>query len=300
LGRVVSIADNTALSLDYNDGHDDYFYGLCFIVGEEHIPDGNTGALRLFADAPGLETGYKNHAELWVPSALESFKLKLLAESSALETSGELAPIIDGLQNFSYIYKEASTATESNTAILSTPLSTASIPELYIPDYVYNNFTFYKVVKVGANAFKNDSYLQNVILSNNITDILQDAFNSSSLTSITLPANLKSIGASAFANCTELQEVIIPEQVSLIGDTAFVNCTGLSSVTINTTQLTIDTDQLTDFNPNAFTGCTGLTTLTGPLDIVTAIAKQVDNEDTHVHVKNLIVTSGTTVDTLTF
>ncbi len=58
-----------------------------------------------------------------------------------------------------------------------------------------------------------------IVLSDKTTEINQDAFEHSSITSVTLNQNLKSIGSNAFADCNELIEVINKSQIDLKQDT---------------------------------------------------------------------------------
>ena len=59
------------------------------------------------------------------------------------------------------------------------------------------------------------------------------AFSScTSLTSVTIPEGVTSIGNFAFYNCPSLTSVTIPSSVTSIGNQAFEYCTGLTSVTI--------------------------------------------------------------------
>ena len=76
-------------------------------------------------------------------------------------------------------------------------------------------------------------------------------YDCDSLTSVTIPDSVKSIGRYAFYGCTSLTSVTIPDSVTSIGDEAFYGCTGLTSVTIG--------DSVTSIGNYAFGGCTGLT-----------------------------------------
>jgi len=58
-------------------------------------------------------------------------------------------------------------------------------------------------------------------------------YEMSSLTSITIPNSVTSIGDYAFSGCTGLTSVTIPNSVTSIGYSAFYGCTGLTSVTWN-------------------------------------------------------------------
>ncbi len=55
----------------------------------------------------------------------------------------------------------------------------------------------------------------------------------SALTSVTLPASLKSIGESAFDRCYNISEVLIEEGVESIASYCFSGCTGINKVTCN-------------------------------------------------------------------
>ena len=54
-----------------------------------------------------------------------------------------------------------------------------------------------------------------------------------SLTSITIPDSVTSIGRWAFSGCTGLTSITIPDSVISIGENAFSGCTGLTSITVS-------------------------------------------------------------------
>ena len=128
-----------------------------------------------------------------------------------------------------------------------------------------------------------------------------------SLTSVTIPNSVTSIGYDAFLNCplekveintrtidswfrghTSIKEIIIGNSVTSIGNDAFYNCDGLTSVTIpnsvtsigdyafygcdGLTSITIG-NSVTSIGYYAFRGCTGLTSVTIP-NSVTSIGYQ--------------------------
>ncbi len=83
-----------------------------------------------------------------------------------------------------------------------------------------------------------------------------------SITSITIPNSVTSIGTNAFYGCRGLTSVTIPNSVISINLSAFNGCTGLTSVTIG--------NSVTSIGGSAFKDCTGLTSITIP-DSVTTI-----------------------------
>ena len=64
--------------------------------------------------------------------------------------------------------------------------------------------------------------IYSVIISNGITSIRYDAFDShSNLTSVTIPESVKRIGGRAFYWCTSLTNITVPDSIMSIGDRAF-------------------------------------------------------------------------------
>ncbi len=112
--------------------------------------------------------------------------------------------------------------TEANTALKSvTIVSTVTeIPEgtfencVNLSELVCGN----KIVKIGANAFK----------------------NCDALTAITLPSSLEEIGDGAFENCDGITEIVIHDKVKILGKRAFWNCKALVKVTVGSGVKRID------------------------------------------------------------
>ena len=87
------------------------------------------------------------------------------------------------------------------------------------------------------------------------TGITSDAFaDCKSLTSVTIPDSVMSIGWSAFDSCIRLKSIEIPDSVTSIGRYAFYNCTSLVSVTIP--------GGVTAIELGAFYGCNSLPSVT--------------------------------------
>lgn len=89
------------------------------------------------------------------------------------------------------------------------------------------------------------------------TEIIGFAFSGcSSLTSITLPNSVTSIGAYAFNGCSSLKSIAIPNGVTAIKDNVFYGCSSLKNITIP--------DSVTSIGPYSFYNCRHLTSITIP------------------------------------
>ena len=106
------------------------------------------------------------------------------------------------------------------------------------------------VVGITDYAFYNCTNLKSITLPESIVSIGEYAFQKSGLTEVVIPDNVKSIGASAFTECSGLVSVSLPRNLSLIRMNTFWNCTGLQSVTFPEDLETIGTF--------AFAKCTSL------------------------------------------
>ena len=71
-----------------------------------------------------------------------------------------------------------------------------------------------------------------------VTSIANNAFKNSSVTKVTIGANVETIGNGAFTGCKKLKSVTIPKGVKKIGKKAFSGCKSLKKITIKTTLLT--------------------------------------------------------------
>ena len=104
-----------------------------------------------------------------------------------------------------------------------------------------------------------------ITIPNSVTSIgFQAFYNCTSLTSVTIPNSVTSIGEYAFYFCQSLTSITIPNSVTSIGEYAFSNCRGLASITIP--------NSVTSIGTWAFVYCTSLTSITIP-NSVTSIGE---------------------------
>src|SRR5262249_51546130 len=88
-----------------------------------------------------------------------------------------------------------------------------------------------------------------------VTSLGYFAFSTLSLTSVTIPNSVTSIGSATFYGCTSLTNVTIPNSVTSIGSYVFYDCKSLTNVTIPNSV----TSPIGEY---AFSGCTGLASVT--------------------------------------
>ena len=115
--------------------------------------------------------------------------------------------------------------------------------------------TPYKTDGFGANIISN-TYKdgQGVITFDGpVTNIGQEAFSGSNITSIVIPESVQTIGASAFHSCYELTSISLPENLKNIDFATFAYCSRLPKISIP--------HNVTSIGTSAFYGCPTLTTL---------------------------------------
>ncbi len=96
---------------------------------------------------------------------------------------------------------------------------------------------------------------------------ISGAFNGcKTLTGVTLPKSLTSIGCAAFSDCKALTSIMIPEGITKIGEESFWGCEALTSITLP--------KSLTSIGCAAFSFCKALTSITIP-EGVTGIGEKI-------------------------
>lgn len=114
-----------------------------------------------------------------------------------------------------------------------------------------------KNVNVPQSSFYNTG-LQNVIITNEITEIGKSAFRNTKIQNLVIPNNVRQIGEQAFEDCS-LESVVISENVVQISNYIFQNCKNLQSVTIP--------NSVTSIGSSAFESCISLYNITIPKSV---------------------------------
>ncbi len=127
--------------------------------------------------------------------------------------------------------------------------------DVFIPETIDGK----KVTSIGENAFQSCTAVS-ITIPQGVTNIGKMAFDScTSLTSVTIPNSVTSIGEGAFGHCGKLTSITIPGSVASIGECAFVFCSSLKSVTLS--------NGLKELGNSAFSKCTSLESITIPASV---------------------------------
>ncbi len=113
-------------------------------------------------------------------------------------------------------------------------------------------------VKV-LGGFENNTWVRNIAIPEGVTDITDNCFNGCQITSITLPAHMKSIGRKAFSENDKLANVTMPQTLLSMGQGAFEKCFALTSIDIP--------DSLRVIPKEAFNSCIKLSSVTWGNDV---------------------------------
>ena len=107
---------------------------------------------------------------------------------------------------------------------------------------------------------------------------------SGSIKSVVIKEGVKSIGISAFRDCSNLSSVTIPNSVTSIKYNSFRNCHSLREITIPNTCI--------DVSEDAFSGCDFIDTVTIPANAIRAFR--------YCYLKSVTITSGTEIPNSAF
>ena len=85
-----------------------------------------------------------------------------------------------------------------------------------------------ELMTIGVDAFWNCSSLTSVTIPDSVTSIGDYAFSECCLTSVTIPNSVTTIGEGAFRSCYSLTSVTIGDSVTTIGDGVFAVCSNIA------------------------------------------------------------------------
>ena len=109
------------------------------------------------------------------------------------------------------------------------------------------------------------SSLTSITLPSRITSLGEDCFSyCRSLTSITLPSGITSLGNSCFNGCRSLTSITLPDGITSLGNFCFDGCISLTSITLPS--------GITSLGNSCFWGCRSLTSITLP-DGITSLGE---------------------------
>lgn len=118
------------------------------------------------------------------------------------------------------------------------------------------------VVEIAEGAFKDNTTITSVTIPDEVTTVGANAFQGcTSLTSVTLPSGLTTINSNLFYDCSNLTNVTLPTTVTKIDMNAFTNCSALTQISIP--------EAVTEISAGAFQNCSSLTNFQIPKNVTT-------------------------------
>ena len=249
---------------------------------------------KLYTDAPFYRLKFNTEVIMLNKKLLYVVVVSLVA---ALLTLGVCAVQLDSNNKDAqgiYYTLDADTMTaavgDGSSNYCNSGYSGAANGVIVIPETVEKDGNTYVVDTVSYYAFKRSANLTSVTLPATVKTIENCAFfDCTALVTVALSEGLETIGASAFAGCTVLENVAIPSTVESIGYSAFYGCKALTNVALpegiteignrtfacneNLTGVTIPAT-VTSLAEGAFTECSSLEYVALPKD-VTSIGESV-------------------------
>ena len=168
----------------------------------------------------------------------ENLDIHVIVNDDGTTSNGSIFSVIDN-QNF-YVDYIKYTVTEGHLTVSGYDKTGFQGIAKIISKLTYKGNT-YEVLEIKESSFRDCTSLTAVTIPNSVTSIGRYAFRDcSSLTSVTIPNSVTSIGYDAFDGCSSLTAVTIPNSVTSIGKYAFYNCSSLTSITIGSGVTSID------------------------------------------------------------
>ena len=171
-------------------------------------------------------------------------------------------------ENSGFIYGVC-TDSEGNPYITITSYTDSST-NVVIPSLINVNGEDIPVKAIASNAFNNNDTITSITIPDSVTTIGSFAFFiCPNLATVTFGENsqLTTIREYAFYACPSLTSINIPDSVTTIGDFVFWFCSNLTTVTLG------ENSQLTTIGINAFRDCSSLTSINIPSSVTTILSR---------------------------
>lgn len=176
-------------------------------------------------------------------------------------------------EGINYTILDEAAKTVVTKAGTSTAAGSEVSGEIVIPSIVSDGINSYTVSGIGNKSFYKTT-ITSVSIPNSVTSIGSDAFKSCTrLASAELGEGIEKIGTSAFAKCESLKAISIPDKVTYVDEETFSECNSLESVIIGKSVSSIGyyafmycesletitiPDNVSNLEEGAFLGCSGL------------------------------------------
>ena len=165
---------------------------------------------------------------------------------------------------------------EAEKTVTLTAISRASSGTVEIPATVAKDGVTYKVTAIGPEACKNRANITSVTIPASVRSIGNWAFKGTGLTSATVPATVTAMGFGVFSGCDKLETADIAASIDSLPNSTFVSCASLKGAALSSTISTIESKAFEDCSSleaapypqaktiefSAFSGCSALKSVT--------------------------------------
>ena len=152
---------------------------------------------------------------------------------ASLNGADKIEAINVDIENENYASEDGVLYNKDKTVLLRYP-SGKKDESFAVPD---------SVIEIGESAFRNNSFVKNITMNNNVETLNYNSFYCvSNLTSIELSNKIKVIPMNCFKACQKLPSIELPEGIETIEMYAFCQCSALKTINIPASVTSIGED----------------------------------------------------------